>query len=109
MLPYYTIYAHKIPYNNADKKSDGYASNCKFFSTVLKRVFTKPKKYAIIEARIMKGVHFMDFERLNRETFNYNNGISRNLDPTRGATETYSQKFARLNLETYRYNNYKGR
>lgn len=48
----------------------------------------------------------VDFERLNRETFNYNNGISRNLDPTRGAKETYSQKFARLNLETYYNNNY---
>ena len=57
----------------------------------------------------MKGVHFMDFERLNRETFDYNNGISRRIDPTRGATETYSQKFARLNLETYRYNNYERR
>ena len=48
----------------------------------------------------------VDFDRLNRETFNYNNGISRTRDPTRGATETYSQKFARLNLETYYYNNY---
>lgn len=48
----------------------------------------------------------VDFDRLNRETFNYNNGISRNLDPTRGAKETYSQKFARLNLETYYNNNY---
>ena len=62
---------------------------------------------SIIKTKIKrKAVHIMDFERLNRETFNYNNGISRNLDPTRGATETYSQKFARLNLETYYYNNY---
>ena len=51
----------------------------------------------------------VDFDRLNRETWVYNNGISRNLDPTQGATETYSQKFARLNLETYRYNNYERR
>ena len=51
----------------------------------------------------------VDFDRLNRETWVYNNGISRNLDPTRGATETYSQKFARPNLETYRYNNYERR
>ena len=65
--------------------------------------------YTIIRKK-RKAVHIMvDFDRLNRETFNYNNGISRNLDPTRGATETYSQKFARLNLETYRYNNYERR
>ena len=61
----------------------------------------------IIKIRIKwKAVHIMDFERLNRETFNYNNGISRNLDPTKGATETYSQKFARLNFETFKYNNH---
>lgn len=59
---------------------------------------TKTKRKAVIS--------MADFERLNRETRAYNNGISRNLDPTRGATETYSQKFARLNLETFKYNNY---
>lgn len=41
LLPYYTIYARKIPYNNNDKKSDGYASICELFLTVLKRGLTK--------------------------------------------------------------------
>lgn len=64
LLPYYTIYARKIPYNNNDKKSDGYPSNCKFFSTVSKGVFTNAKKYAIIGSRIMKGVHLWTLKDL---------------------------------------------
>ena len=45
-----------------------------------------------------------DFERLNRETFEHNNGISRNISPTDGLGK--SVDFDRLNRETYRHNNY---
>ena len=39
-----------------------------------------------------------EFERLNRETFNYNNGVSRNISPTDGLRRTTD--FNRLNAET---------
>ena len=45
----------------------------------------------------------VDFDRLNRETFEYNNGISRNISPTDGLGK--SVDFDRLNRETFRYNN----
>ena len=44
-----------------------------------------------------------NFDRLNRETFEYNNGLSRNISPTDGLGK--SVDFDRLNRETYRHNN----
>lgn len=47
-----------------------------------------------------------NFEQLNRETFNYNNGISRNISPTTGAkygTREYWQNY--WNNQTYKQNN----
>ena len=44
-----------------------------------------------------------DFDRLNRETFEYNNGISRNISPTDGIGKDVD--FDRLNRDTCRYNN----
>ena len=43
------------------------------------------------------------FDRLNRATFEYNNGISRQIDPT--ANIKHPVDFDRLNAETYRHNN----
>ena len=39
-----------------------------------------------------------EFERLNRETFNHNNGISRNISPTDGLRKTVD--FDSLNNQT---------
>ena len=44
-----------------------------------------------------------DFDRLNRATFEHNNGISRNISPTDNIRHPID--FDRLNRETYRHNN----
>lgn len=44
------------------------------------------------------------FDKLNRETFEYNNGISRNISPTDNIKHPVD--FDRLNTDTYKYNNY---
>lgn len=48
-----------------------------------------------------------NFDRLNRETSDWNNGISRNISPTDGLGK--SVDFDRLNRETSRHNNYLSR
>jgi hypothetical protein len=50
------------------------------------------------EIKIMK-----TFDDLNRETFNYNNGITRNIDPT--SNIKHPTDFNRLNRDTYCHNN----
>ena len=49
------------------------------------------------------------FDRLNRETFNYNNGVSRNISATDGIGNRNGIKasdlLARFNDYTYRANN----
>lgn len=49
----------------------------------------------------------MDFDRLNRETFNYNNGISRNISATDniGRGMRASDLLANFNNYTYKANN----
>lgn len=42
-----------------------------------------------------------DFDKLNRDTFNHNNGISRNISPTDGLRKTTD--FDKLNNETRAY------
>lgn len=44
-----------------------------------------------------------NFDKLNRETFNYNNGITRSIDPTANIKHTVD--FSRLNRDTYCHNN----
>lgn len=44
------------------------------------------------------------FDRLNQETRDWNNGISRNISPTDHIKHPVD--FTRLNQETYRHNNY---
>ncbi len=48
-----------------------------------------------------------DFERLNRETRDWNNGISRNLDPTSSAAKYGTSAYWRnyWNNQTYKQNN----
>lgn len=45
------------------------------------------------------------FKRLNRETFNHNNGISRNISPTSGTRMKASDLLANFNNYTYKQNN----
>lgn len=46
------------------------------------------------------------FEKLNRETFEYNNGISRSIDPTSGSNKIKaSELLANFNNYTYKCNN----
>lgn len=47
------------------------------------------------------------FEKLNRETFNHNNGISRNLDPSAGVTRygTHEYWLNYWNNQTHKQNN----
>lgn len=46
------------------------------------------------------------FEKLNKETFNYNNGISRNISPTEGCRRMKaSDLLANFNNCTYKCNN----
>lgn len=47
------------------------------------------------------------FDRLNRETRDWNNGISRNIDPTstRNCRMTASELLANFNNYTYKQNN----
>lgn len=46
------------------------------------------------------------FDKLNKDTFNYNNGISRNIDPTSGSTKIKaSDLLANYNNYTYKCNN----
>jgi hypothetical protein len=46
------------------------------------------------------------FDKLNRETFNHNNGISRNIDPTSDQHKTRaSDLLANFNNYTYKTNN----
>ncbi len=48
----------------------------------------------------------MDFDKLNRQTRDYNNGISRNIDPIKGSnygTREYWQNY--WNNQTYKTNN----
>ena len=47
-----------------------------------------------------------DFERLNKETFNHNNGLSRNISPTSGCHRMKaSDLLANFNNYTYKTNN----
>lgn len=46
------------------------------------------------------------FEKLNRETFDYNNGLSRNINPTDGCNQMKaSDLLANFNNYTYKCNN----
>ena len=48
-----------------------------------------------------------NFEKLNKETFNHNNGISRNISPTTGITRYGTVEYWRnyWNNETYKSHN----
>lgn len=46
------------------------------------------------------------FERLNRETFRYNNGLSRSIDPTAGSNKrSVKDILSDWNNRTYKMNN----
>lgn len=48
-----------------------------------------------------------DFDRLNRETRDYNNGITRNISPTGGSAKYGTREYwlAYWNNKTYKTNN----
>lgn len=46
------------------------------------------------------------FDKLNKETFEHNNGLSRNIDPTSGSKKIKaSELLANFNNYTYKCNN----
>jgi hypothetical protein len=55
---------------------------------------------------VRKGEREMDFDRLNRETRDWNNGVTRNISPTNECHRIKASDLLRnYNSQTYRANN----